>query len=222
MNSSKKKFFFNNCTFYVSKNVYEPSEDTFLLAENLVVDENDIVLDMGTGCGMLGVLAAKKARKVVAVDLNPHAVHCARMNAKLNEVMEKMIFRVGDLFHPIDKKEKFDLIVFNAPYLPSERREQKTWMGKAWAGGPTGRKIIDRFLVDAPNYLKGDGRILLVQSTLSDVSETVRKLEEAGLQVRVLAEEKVAFETIVVIEAKRIWSRGLESSNVRHLQDQGL
>jgi len=198
-----KRIFFNNCTFCVEKNVYEPAEDTFLLAENLVVSEHDVVLDMGTGCGILGVLAAKRARKAVAVDVNPHAVRCAETNARLNGVMEKMDIRRGDLFEPIKKGEKFDVIIFNAPYLPSEAREQKTWIGKAWAGGPTGRRLINRFISRAPSYLKKSGRILLVQSTLSNVDETMRRLEGEGLQASVLAEKKVAFETIVVIQAER-------------------
>ncbi len=196
-----KKTFFNEYTFHVSKNVYEPAEDTFLLAENLVVDKNDVVLDVGTGCGILGILAAKKARWVVAVDVNPHAVRCAKMNAKLNGVTEKMETLRSDLFKAIKKNEKFDLIIFNAPYLPSETVEKNNWIERAWAGGPTGRQLISEFIVQAPDYLKKRGRILLVQSTLSDVEETVQKLGERRFCVRVLAQEKVAFETVVVIEA---------------------
>ncbi len=196
-----KKTFFNEYTFHVSKDVYEPAEDTFLLAENLVVDKNDVVLDVGTGCGILGILAAKKARWVVAVDVNPHAVRCAKMNAKLNGVTEKMETLRSDLFKAIKKNEKFDLIIFNAPYLPSETVEKNNWIERAWAGGPTGRQLISEFIVQAPDYLKKRGRILLVQSTLSDVEETVQKLGERRFCVRVLAQEKVAFETIVVIEA---------------------
>lgn len=200
-----KKIFLNNCTFCVEKNVYVPAEDTYLLAENLVEDMRtyETVLDMGTGCGILGVLAAKRARKVVAVDVNPYAVRCAEMNARLNGVMKKMDIRRGNLFEPIKKGEKFDLIIFNAPYLPSEAGEQKTWIGRAWAGGPTGRSLIDRFISRVPSYLKKGGRILLVQSTLSNVDETMRRLEGEGLLVSILAEKKVAFETIVVIQAER-------------------
>lgn len=196
-----KKIYFNEYMFHVSKDVYEPAEDTFLLAENLVVDKNDVVLDVGTGCGILGILAAKKARKVVAVDVNPHAVRCAKMNAKLNGVTEKMETLQSDLLKAIKKNEKFDLIIFNAPYLPSETMEETNWIERAWIGGPTGRQLIDQFILQAPNYLKKSGRILLVQSTLSDVEKTVQKLGERRFCVRVLAKEKVAFETIVVIEA---------------------
>lgn len=203
MKSSGKKIFFNDYAFYVSKDVYEPAEDTFLLAENLSVDENDVVLDMGTGCGILGILVAKKSEKVVAIDLNPHAIDCAKMNAKLNKVADKMNILQSDLFQTIKQNERFSLILFNAPYLPSNQDEEKTWIGRAWAGGPTGRQLIDRFVSDAPQYLNKNGRILLVQSSLSNVNETVRKFREAGLKVRIVAEKKVMFETIVLIEARR-------------------
>jgi len=197
-----KKFSFNDHAFYVLEDVYEPAEDTFLLAENLRVHKNDFVLDMGTGCGILGILAAEKAKAVVAVDINPYAVICAKINAKLNSVERKMGILRGDLFHPIKEGKGFGVILFNAPYLPSEPEEQKTWIEQAWAGGVGGRDLIDRFLSEVPKCLKVNGRILLVQSTLSDVDRTMQAFEKAGLQAKVVAEEKVAFETIVVVEAK--------------------
>lgn len=197
-----KKRFFNDYVFYVLENVYEPAEDSFLLAENLRVNKTDFVLDMGTGCGILGILAAKKARSVIAVDINPYAVCCAKMNAKLNGVESKMSILRGDLFQPIKRGEKFDVILFNAPYLPSVREEQKTWAERAWSGGLGGRELIDRFLLEASKYLEMDGRFFLVQSTLSDVDKTIQALKKAGLQARVIAKEKVAFETIIVIEAR--------------------
>jgi release factor glutamine methyltransferase len=203
MNSPRKKIFFDNCVFYVLKDVYEPAEDSFLLAENLAVNQNDLVLDVGTGCGILGILAAEKAKKVVAIDVNPHAVSCARMNAELNGVTGKMDIRLGNLFEPVEGNEKFNVIVFNAPYLPSERSEQKTWIQRAWAGGPSGRELIDQFISQAPRYLMEKGKIILVQSTLSNVDETIRKLEEERLRAVIVAKKKVAFETIVVILAER-------------------
>lgn len=201
MNSADKKVFFNDQVFLVFEDVYEPAEDTFLAAENLHVTEDEIVLDIGTGCGILAVLAAKKARKVVAVDVNPHAVCCAQANAKLNEMTEKMDIRLGDLFAPLKDGEKFSLIVFNAPYLPSEPEERETWLGKAWAGGSTGRQIINRFISQVTNYLKKDGRLVLVQSSLSNLEETLRKLGKEGLHASVLAEKKVWFEKILLIQA---------------------
>jgi len=196
-----KKVLFNDCTFYVSQKVYEPAEDTFLLAENLVINENDVVLDVGTGCGILGILAAKKAKKVVATDINPYAISCARINVRQNGVLAKMDIRLGNLFEPVKKNEKFDVIIFNAPYLPTSESEKRSWIGKAWAGGQSGRDIIEPFLSGVPKYLKEKGRIFLVQSSLSDIDRTIRRFKESGLDAMVIAEKKFPFETIVVFKA---------------------
>ncbi len=198
-----KKILFNDHVFSVSKDVYDPAEDTFLLAEHLSVEENAVVLDIGTGCGILGILAAEKAKRVVATDLNPHAVDCAKMNAKLNKAAEKIELLVGDLFQPITQNEHFSLILFNAPYLPSTPDEENTWIGRAWAGGPTGRDVIDRFVTEAPQYLRSYGRVLLVQSSLSNVKATLNRFHKKGLEARILAEQKAMFETITIVEAQR-------------------
>ena len=209
MKSLRKQAFYDNLVFEVFEEVYEPAEDTFLLADYLaqVVEETDTVLDMGTGCGILAVIAAMKALKVVATDLNPHAVECARLNIKTNNVSGKVDVRQGDLFKPLQKTEKFDLIIFNAPYLPSEPHEEKTWKGRAWAGGQSGREVIDRFIDEAPQYLKDGGRILLAQSTLASIEKTVTKFSKAGSEASVVAEKKFPFETIVIVQAKAFISR---------------
>jgi release factor glutamine methyltransferase len=189
--------------FDVFESVYNPAEDSFLLAQNLAIKKGGLVLDMGTGCGLLAVLAVLKARKVVAVDVNPYAVRCVLHNASLNKVAGKIEVRQGSLFETVKADERFDVILFNAPYLPSEAWEEHDLTSLAWAGGESGRCVIDRFVVEAPRYLKTKGRILLVQSTLADVEQSLRMLVEQGLVAKVIAESKVAFETIVVIEARR-------------------
>lgn len=192
-----------NSTFYISDSVYEPAEDTFLLAGNLGVERGDIVLDMGTGCGILGILAASKAERVVAVDVNPYAVRCAKVNSKVNKVYHKIELLRGDLFGPVKGDEIFDLILFNAPYLPTEKNELNDWIDWAWAAGEDGRAVIDRFIVSATGYLKRGGHILLVQSSLSDVNKTLHKLNTQGLETVVLSEKKAHFETITLIRARK-------------------
>lgn len=200
-----KKVFFADYIFDVWENVYEPAEDSFLFAENLAVEENERVLDMGTGCGILGIVASEKAARVVAVDINPYAVRCAKENAKMNCVNDKMFFVQGNLFTPLRTEEKFDLILFNAPYLPSEAAEDDSWLGRAWAGGASGREVINRFVCEAPKHLKRDGRIFLMQSTLSAVDETLQKFEENGLKASVVVERTLPFfEKIVLTRAERI------------------
>jgi len=206
MKSSAKTIFYADLSFEVFEEVYEPADDTFLIADKLdqAIVEGDTVLDIGTGCGILAVIASKKASKVVATDVNPHAVECAKRNAKANRAASNLEVRLGDLFEPILKTEKFDVILFNAPYLPSTPKEQKAWISRAWAGGRAGRKVIDNFIANAPNYLEAKGRILLAQSTLSNVQRTLMRFSDIGLDAKAIAEKKVAFETIVVIQASHL------------------
>lgn len=188
---------------HVDENVYEPSDDSFLLAENLDVREEDIVLDVGTGCGMLGILAAKTAKKVVAVDINPYAIRCAKKNAKLNSVNQKMDFLQCDLLTPFRPNGLFSLITFNAPYLPLKLEKKKAWIDLSWAGGSKGREVIDRLITQVPDYLAEDGRVLLVQSSLANVKRTVQRLKEKNFEPKIIAKRKIPFETLAVIKASR-------------------
>jgi release factor glutamine methyltransferase len=198
-----KRVHFGNYVFNIWENVYEPAEDSFLFAENLDVEKGAQVLDVGTGCGILGILAAEKAGNVVAVDSNPYAVRCARENSALNNVRSKMAFMQADLLTALIEKETFDLILFNAPYLPSVEDEAESWIGRSWAGGINGRQVIDRFISEASPHLKPNSRILLMQSTLTNVEETIRKFEERNLKASFKAERKLPFfETLTLIEAK--------------------
>jgi release factor glutamine methyltransferase len=200
---SSKRVYFSDCAFDIWENVYEPAEDSFIFAENLTVQEGEIVLDMGTGCGILGILAAKKANAVVAVDINPYAVRCAKRNAKLNNVQNKIHYVQGDMFTPLNENLKFDTVLFNAPYLPEEESEEISWIGRAWAGGATGRQVIDRFIVEVSKHLKHTGHVLLIQSTLADVDETLHRFADYVVNVRVIAEQTSPFfETIKLVEAK--------------------
>ncbi|HJW65968.1 MAG TPA: HemK2/MTQ2 family protein methyltransferase [Candidatus Bathyarchaeia archaeon] len=204
MSSRSKRVFFGAFVFVVDENVYEPAEDTFLLAENLDVNDGDIILDMGTGCGILGILAAKRAKYVVAVDINPYAVRCAKENALLNNARSKISFIQADLFEAFSEKTKFDMILFNAPYLPVEENESTSWVSQAWSGGATGREVIDRFITESVAHLKERGRIILLQSSLADIEGTLLALKKQCMSGKVTAEcVQPFFEKIVLLEGKK-------------------
>lgn len=202
MHLSCKKAFFGSFVFDVCDEVYEPEEDSFLFAENLRVKRGSRVLDMGTGSGILGILAAEQAEEVLAVDINPLAIRCTKQNAKRNLTQANMYFLQGDLFAPIVQSVKFDLILFNAPYLPSEKDEEDSWLGRSWTGGITGRAVIDRFISQVPPHLEEKGEILLMQSNLAKVEKTKEKFLLLGMKTEAVARFDLPFfETLSLLKA---------------------
>lgn len=175
--------------------VYVPDEDSFLLAENLNIPKGAKVLDVGTGTGILALTAAKMASSVVGVDVNPKAVELAKKNAKENGI-KNVRFLERDLFSAIGKEEKFDVIIFNPPYLPVEEYDP---LGKAWSGGRGGMVVIRRFLVEAPAHLAENGIILLLLSSLNDFDEVKKILGQKGMTCEVVAEKKFFFEALMVV-----------------------
>lgn len=97
---------------------------------------------------------------------------------------------------------KNSIILFNTPYLPSSDGENvNDELNAAWNGGVDGRDVIDRFIDEVKEHLNAKGRVQMVQSTLSNVSKTLEKLEYLGFKASITAKEKYFFEEVVVITA---------------------
>jgi len=178
--------------------VYSPGEDSILLAEEINPNPDDRVLDVGTGTGFLALKAAKRAKYVLAMDINEKAVECARTNAELNGLDNIQVLK-SDLFERVEGT--FELILFNPPYLPTEPWEPVDDYALSWDGGGDGRKVINRFLDEVSNYLAPGGRIITLGSSLSDYNKTIEILEEKYFDVNVLSRKKLDFEELVVISA---------------------
>jgi release factor glutamine methyltransferase len=171
--------------------VYTPREDSYLLAEAVNGLVEGIVLDMGTGSGIQAITAALKPQvtEVVAVDINPLALELAERNALKSGVREKIRLVKSSLFQEISGK--FDWIIFNPPYLPSEGEADED----SWSGGEKGSETIENFLKKADKYLKKNGKILMVFSSLSNLN-----LENLNYKVETLGEQKLFFENLMVVK----------------------
>jgi release factor glutamine methyltransferase len=191
--------------FTVDPEVYEPAEDTFLLADNLNVREGERVLELGTGCGLLSILAARAGARVVATDINPLALACARKNIDAHGVSDLIELRLGNLFEAVDG-ERFDVVIFNPPYLPVRDDEViGSRIDLAWEGGPEGRAVIDPFLEGLSSHLVDDGRALLVQSSLSNIPKTLYALRTLDFKVDV-SSRKLPFEELFLLSAAKLKS----------------
>jgi len=173
--------------------VYEPAEDTHLLLRVALeeVGPDDRVLEMGCGRGVISKSLVPLARRVLATDLNPSAVRILR-RAGIDAIQ-------ADLFSDI--RSKFDLVLFNPPYLPTAEDDVlEGWLNFAFDGGKTGRDTINRFLEMLKDHLEPEkGRALLLISSLSDLSEVALKAEKEGLTTEVVAREKYFFEELFVL-----------------------
>ncbi|HIQ38701.1 MAG TPA: methyltransferase domain-containing protein [Methanothermococcus okinawensis] len=194
--------------------VYEPAEDSILLMDNLVNVRGKKVLDMGTGTGIQAINAIKKGCDIaVGIDINPYAVELSKENAELNglEVCKKVFFFQGDLFDGMDRVmeevgiDRFDVILFNAPYLPTSQEERLgDYINYAFDGGVDGRRVLDRFISEVGRYLKEDGVIQIVQSSLTGERRTFDMLKKYGFKGEKTAVMRFFYEEIQVITAKRI------------------
>ena len=160
-----------------------------LLTPELVPSGSQI-LDMGTGTGIVSIFTAPRASRVVAVDINPEAVRCTQINVTRHLLEDKIDVRHGDLFESVGE-ETFDRIIFNPPFLkgtPSTPFEQALY------GGDT----IERFCSEAKRYLKENGEILLLLSTLAEVEQILTIARKKGFSIHLLSEKHYINESLML------------------------
>jgi release factor glutamine methyltransferase len=136
------------------------------------------VLDLGCGAGAAGVAAAQAGCTVVAVDINPAAVRCTRINALLNNL--EIDIRQGDLFEPV-QGERFDVILFNPPYYRGVPRDP---LDHAWRS----TDVIERFAGDLKQHLAPGGHALVVLSSDGEGAYLLDALQHQGCESSVAAE----------------------------------
>jgi len=180
--------------------VYSPAEDTFLLADVLEREQltGRAVLEIGCGSGYLTKIMAERKANVTAIDINPAAVEATK---KLLSVEKSSVHIVqSDLF--VKVRGKFDLIVFNPPYLPEGDGDKIAGSDTRYSGGRSGRKTIERFVIDCAAHMSEGGKALILISSLTGERAVCSLFEENGFAVHVIARKKVPWEELIVIEAR--------------------
>jgi release factor glutamine methyltransferase len=171
---------FMGVELHIPEDVFAPQpdkegRDPFHVAVAADVRPGERALDMGTGSGVSGILAARAGADVVAVDINPKAIECARENAERNGVEERINFLVGDVFDGVDGD--FDLMVFDPPFRWFQPRDMLE-VGTA----DENYDALTRFIEGARERLRPGGRILLNFGTSGDMDYLGRLIERAGFK----------------------------------------
>ena len=172
------------------KSVYEPREDSSLLERYVRQYAKGNVLDVGTGSGIQAIAAAqnKNVGSVLATDVQKGVIDYCKNNIK----NKKIKFLQSDLFKNI--KGKFDTIIFNPPYLPQDLKLKDLTL----EGGKKGYEVIERFLNEVNNFLKPDGIILMVFSSLTKKEKVEVFIKNNLLDFEEVEKVHIFFEDIYV------------------------
>ncbi len=157
------------------------------------------ILDMGCGCGVLSLLAAKVFGdhdvRITATDILPEAIATTSINVQRFTDMNKLAASAtiettdgGDLFEPVGDR-RFDLIIFNAPWVVSEPQSRAEM-----AICDAGQSTVRRFLHECSRHLEQDGRVVLSYSDHSglDALENLESMiEEVGLRIENVSKMRI-------------------------------
>jgi len=180
--------------------IYKPAEDSIFFADflkdyisNLKDKANSLTyLDMGCGSGILSQTVLDcgvKKENILAVDIDQESVDYVKEKISQIKVIK------SNLFQQIPQEQKFDLISFNAPYLPEDSEDKEPQDSKlATTGGKLGDEISIEFLKQAKSHLNPSGRILLLVSSLTPFNKINK------FRPRVVARQKIFFEELMILE----------------------
>jgi release factor glutamine methyltransferase len=182
---------FYGLDFRVAPGVLIPRPETEILVDEAIAvmrqcRPGERFLEIGTGTGCISIAVVKNAPDAgaICVDVSPDALEIARTNAARHNVADRVDFRLGDVYKPVDGV--FPLIVSNPPYIPMTDRgslaadvvdfEPET----ALFGGPDGLDVVRRIIAGAGSRLSPGGH-LLMEIGAGQAAAVRGLLVEAGL-----------------------------------------
>lgn len=181
--------------------VYEPSDDTHLLVDVVRDLAPGRLLDVGTGTGLVAIVAARAGHRVTATDVEPTAARLARANARRTGVAVDVVR--ADLVRGVSL-EAFDWVVCNPPYLPTGPGDHVEGpLDGALDGGPTGtdvtRRLVDLLPGEAPP-------LVVVTSTRQDLDGLRQACRARGWRGETVASTRSFFERLEVWRIGPAWA----------------
>ena len=150
----------------LSPTVFPPTHTSRTLAEALDIRRGATVIDVGCGCGVLGIVAARLgSTHVVGCDASPEAVMVASRNAERLGLGDRMEFRHGNLLEPVSDISA-DVVIGDVSGVPDDVAEVAGWFPDGRSGGPTGAELPMALLEHVGDVLANGGVMYLPTGTL--------------------------------------------------------
>ena len=157
----QRPFFFKRFALFHHRSTMKIGTDAILLGRWVEVNENDEVLDIGTGCGLLPLMLAQKGIKSAdAVEIDHDSFEEAAQNFS-NSAWKSRLFAINDdvKHYAEHRTKKYDLVVSNPPFFFGDNIPEKEKKGLA---RHTNTLSYNDLLVSVKKLLKPDGRFALV------------------------------------------------------------
>ncbi len=204
----KRQNFYGN-DFFINDNVLAPRQDTEILVEHAIKYINEQqskqkVLDLCTGSGIIAItIATKTNSNVTATDISKLALNVATKNA--TNLNAKVSFLQSDAFKGLKPSSKFDIIISNPPYIPTQDIQTLSDEVKlhdpiiALDGGKDGLDFYKIIANEAPKHLTKGGVLMLeigydqkqsVPELLKDNFKDIQVVDDYGGNPRVVIATK--------------------------------
>ena len=193
--------------------VFAPTHTSREVAAGLVVNPGETVIDVGSGSGILSIVAAKLgAARVFGTEVEPNSITVATHNAERLGLGDRISFRLGSLFEPL-RGVRAHVVIGDVSGVPDEIAAESGWFPGGFSGGPTGAEVPVAMLEASRDYLLPGGRLYLPTASLQDERTVLRA---AG---RIFGEGRIAElrERLMPLPGKLS-----ESVVVRRLMDSGV
>ena len=207
-------------------NVYEPSEDTFLLIDSLELELDNLfsqnyfniltkITSIELGCGS-GLISCCFLSKLKNLNINNYHHYCIDINKDAINLTKRLLSKYNldfntsciesDLFANINKEETFDIIIFNPPYVTTDKEEYERALKEkdiyaAWAGGIKGSETINKFVEELKGRINNKTIIFLLLSKENDYNLIINNLRNKyGLNLELLMRKQFKNEKLAVFK----------------------